>query len=128
MFLFGKGPNIHVIDIFRNYLSKLNFNCVSSTDFDVQKRITKNVNEQDICFIFTYSNLTKSMLEIYDDIKNRNTVLIIATSNVESPLFINSDYNFLIKNNEKILEDQTSSIISFLTIVMQILYLINYSK
>ncbi|AKX34198.1 hypothetical protein SLITO_v1c05600 [Spiroplasma litorale] len=68
------------------------------------------------------------MLEIYDDIKNRNTVLIIATSNVESPLFINSDYNFLIKNNEKILEDQTSSIISFLTIVMQILYLINYSK
>ncbi|QEH62162.1 RpiR family transcriptional regulator [Spiroplasma chinense] len=124
VYLFGKGPNTHVIEVFNNYLMKLGFTVFTSTDFDVQVRLSHNVKENDICFIFSVSGLTKNILDIEQTIKEVGAKTIVASSNTSCDLAKRSDYFFEVLNNEEIFEGQRSAVISFSFIVMQLLYFI----
>lgn len=121
IFLFGKGPNTHVCEVFKNYLIKLNFNCSFSNDADVQKRIVKNTNKDSLCFFFTYSGLTEIVNKMVNQAKSNNAKVVLCTGNPNTKEFKKSDFFFLIKNNEEIFKEQRSSIISFNFIIMQIL-------
>ncbi|QBQ07463.1 MurR/RpiR family transcriptional regulator [Spiroplasma gladiatoris] len=125
IFLFGKGPNIHIAEIFNNYLLKIGYSSMSSTDFDVQVWLAKTVKENDLCFIFTYSGLTQEISDIFDIIKANKAITIVLTANSNSQIYNQSDYKFLIRNNEEIFKSQRSSLITFNFIIMQILNLLN---
>ncbi|AOG60680.1 hypothetical protein SHELI_v1c07310 [Spiroplasma helicoides] len=125
VFLFGKGPNIHINTIFNNYLIKLGYSVFHSSDFDVQEKYVNNVEEGDVCFVLSYSGLTSSITKIFEIAKSKNAKVVLATSNSNTEMFNDSDFTFLIKNNEEVLVNQRNSIISFNILVMQIIYLLS---
>ncbi|WHQ36847.1 MurR/RpiR family transcriptional regulator [Spiroplasma sp. SV19] len=125
IYLFGKGPNINVCNVFHNYLIKLGYNTFFSNDLDVQLKLGSLITQDAVVFIFSYSGLTKKIINLYNIAKERNSKIVFISSNFLSPMYQKDNINIMTLNNEEILPDAQSSVISFTMIVMEIIFLLN---
>lgn len=122
--LFGKGSNLEAINIFANYLSKLNYHVDYHYDFEVQEKWMQKFNKDSLCIFFSFSAMHKAIDSIVQEAKNKGMEIISFTSNSDSYLFKESDVAFITKNNEDILEHHTNARIAFIYLLMQIINLI----
>ncbi|WP_215773282.1 MurR/RpiR family transcriptional regulator [Mesomycoplasma hyorhinis] len=123
--LFGRGANLAVINVYANYLSKLNYFVNYSFDLDVQKKWTENANENSLCIFFSFSSLTPNIEKIFTEIKQKGNIkTILFTANKDSMMAKRSDVILLTKNNEDLLLNHTNSRIGFNYLFMQILNLL----
>lgn len=125
IYLFGKGPNLNVCNIFHNYLIKLGFNTIFSTDLDVQEKVARNISDTSLVFFFSFSAMTSQLVSIYDSIKDKGCKIVVLTGNPKGIIVKESNINIYTINNEEILNGQRNSVISFVTIVMAIINLLN---
>lgn len=128
VYLFGKGPNINSCNILYNYLVKLNYNVIFSSDLDVQTHMMNNLDQNSLCFFFTYSGLTTQLIDIYNEAVKRKSKIVYCGSNTMSPMYSDKNINFIVKNNEEVIPGQKSSIISFNIIIMQIINILYKSN
>ncbi|CAT05337.1 putative HTH-type transcriptional regulator [Mesomycoplasma conjunctivae] len=125
--LFGKGSNLDVINVFANYLSKMQFHVDYHYDFEVQQKwITKNM-ENSVCIFFSFSGLHNDIDDLVNQVYNKKCDLVAFTSNYESYLYKKAHISLLTTQNEDVLDNHTSARIAFLYLIMQVINLLNIS-
>ncbi|AGQ51173.1 MurR/RpiR family transcriptional regulator [Mesomycoplasma hyopneumoniae] len=122
--LFGKGSNLESINIFANYLSKLQYHIDYHYDFEVQQKWTEKSIDSSVCVFFSFSGMHSIMDELVNKMKAKNCIIVAFTGNFESNLYKQSLISFLTFKNEDVLENHTSARISFIYLVMQIINLL----
>lgn len=90
--LFGVGASAQVADDFYKKLLRINKNTIYSFDLHTQLTYGANAGPKDVAVIFSYSGLTKEMLEILSLTKNGGCTAIAVTKYTKSPLVANADY------------------------------------
>ncbi|WP_031542666.1 MurR/RpiR family transcriptional regulator [Mesoplasma photuris] len=125
IFLFGKGANLNVLSIFNNYLLKLGYWVFYSRDLDVQYSYLEQAGKNDLSFIFSYSGMTEEMINVNKKLVKNNCDVVLVTSNLLSPIINDDTIDIIVLNNEEVMDKQTNSTMSFVYIVMQLIYLIS---
>ncbi|UVD81644.1 MurR/RpiR family transcriptional regulator [Mycoplasma iguanae] len=124
IYLVGKGANLDVINIFANYLSKLDYHVVHSLDFEVQQKWIKNFSANDIIIIFSFTGGSTRISKIVKHAIEKNAKVINFTSNLLSYIASVATLNLSVPKNEEIMEEQRTARLSLLFIVMQIVYVL----
>lgn len=120
--LFGIGASFLVAKDFQQKFERISKKTFLYEDIHLQLVHSTNFEKKDLGIIFSYSGLTKEMLEIAHNIKERGGILIAVTKYGTSKLLSLSDYNLYVPNSEASLRiSASSSRISQLCIV-DILY------
>ncbi|MDF9627592.1 MurR/RpiR family transcriptional regulator [Mesomycoplasma ovipneumoniae] len=121
---FGKGSNLEIIQIFANYLSKLQYYVDYHYDFEVQQKWVEKSVDFSVCVFFSFSGMHLEIDRLVQTMKSKNCNIISFTSNYESNLFKQSSISFLTFKNEDVLEKHTSARIAFIYLIMQIINLL----
>lgn len=122
--LFGKGSNLESINIFANYLSKLQYHVDYHYDFEVQEKWVEKSVESSVCIFFSFSGMHQVIDELVSKMKAKSCTIVSFTSNYESNLYKESSVSLLTFKNEDVLENHTSARIAFIYLIMQIINLL----
>lgn len=115
IYIFGKGGNRNMIKMFTNWMVKLGKHIIFSGDVDQQLVYAKNVQDNDLIIIVSYSLSSNFIEKLYNRIEH-DIKKIVITKNLYSKLAIESNLVLEMGNNENIIDGTYSSEISTLFI------------
>lgn len=122
VYLFGIGASFLVARDLQQKLERINKKTILYEDIHLQLVSSTNIEQGEVAIIFSYSGLTKEIIEMARNIKQRGGIIIAVTKYGSSKLISLSDYNLYVPQIEAPLRISAgSSRISQLSVV-DILY------
>lgn len=100
--LFGMGTSLLAAKDLNLKLTRINKLCLSHDDWHAQLLMAKNIMAKDIAIVFSYSGMTKEMIECTQYIKERGAKLISVCGFPNSTIAKMADYNLNAVTNEHI--------------------------
>lgn len=121
-YLFGIGASFLVARDLQQKLERINKKTILYEDIHLQLVSSTNIENGEVAIIFSYSGLTKEIIEMAHNIKAHGGIIIAVTKYGSSKLISLSDYNLYVPRIEAPLRiSASSSRISQLSVV-DILY------
>lgn len=122
VYLFGIGASFLVARDLQQKLERINKKTILYEDIHLQLVSSTNIENGEVAIIFSYSGLTKEIIEMAHNIKAHGGIIIAVTKYGSSKLISLSDYNLYVPRIEAPLRiSASSSRISQLSVV-DILY------
>ncbi|MFV0379368.1 MAG: MurR/RpiR family transcriptional regulator [Anaerorhabdus sp.] len=118
LYLFGYGASFVVAKDAQQKFERVGKKSILYEDGHMQLIAANNIEKNEVAIIFSYSGLTKEILQIAKIIKERSGIVVAITKYGSSKLISLSDYNLYVVNVEGLLRvGASSSRITQLTIV-----------
>lgn len=122
VYLFGIGASFLVARDLQQKLERINKKTILYEDIHLQLVSSTNIEKDEVAIVFSYSGLTKEIIEMAHNIKAHGGIIIAVTKYGSSKLISLSDYNLYVPRIEAPLRiSASSSRISQLSVV-DILY------
>lgn len=100
--LFGMGTSLLAAKDFNLKLTRINKLCLSHDDWHAQLLLARNIAPDEVAILFSYSGMTREMIECAQIIKESGAKLITVCGFESSAIAKLADYNIEVVTNEHI--------------------------
>lgn len=100
--LFGMGTSLLAAKDFNLKLTRMNKLCLSHDDWHAQLLLARNISPNEVAVLFSYSGMTREMIECAKIIKESGAKLITVCGFEHSTIAKLADYNIEVVTNEHI--------------------------